>query len=479
MVLGPGHQHQALAAVRAQLRVPLRGPAPGRAARAPALVEGLQSQGVGASRQALRGEQPGDRPDAGQRRGRRAHAARDLPARLRAGGQAGAAVDRDVRLQQDQRRRTRRSTAGCSPRCCATSGASTGSWSPTGARSHDRVAALAAGLDLEMPPHLGVSDRAIVDAVADGSLDEAVLDAAVPPGAAPRRAGRAAATHGHRSTDDAHHALARRAAARVRGAAQERRRVLPLDATRAAVAVVGEFATHPALPGRGQLAGQPHPRRLAAGRAACGAAGRRGRVRRRVRDRRRPADAALADEAVRGRGRRRRRRRLPGPARLATSPRASTAPTSTCRGPDSPARPGSAATARRSSSCSPTARRSHPAAGSSTRPRCSSAGWPARPAGGAIADVLTGAANPCGRLAETIPLRLEDTPSYLNFPGEEGHVRYGEGVFVGYRGFDAAGREVAYPFGHGLSYTHLRLPRPRRAVPARGDGDLPSTVTAR
>jgi beta-glucosidase len=73
--------------------------------------------------------------------------------------------------------------------------------------------------------------------------------------------------------------------------------------------------------------------------------------------------------------------------------------------------------------------------------------------GGAIADVLTGAADPAGRLAETIPLRLEDTPSYLNFPGEEGLVRYGEGVFVGYRAFDAAGREVAYPFGHGLSYT--------------------------
>ena len=73
--------------------------------------------------------------------------------------------------------------------------------------------------------------------------------------------------------------------------------------------------------------------------------------------------------------------------------------------------------------------------------------------GGAIADVLTGAADPGGRLAETIPLRLEDTPSYLNFPGEERQVRYGEGVFVGYRGFDAAAREVAYPFGHGLSYT--------------------------
>lgn len=57
-------------------------------------------------------------------------------------------------------------------------------------------------------------------------------------------------------------------------------------------------------------------------------------------------------------------------------------------------------------------------------------------AGGAAADLLFGAANPSGRLAETLPLRLEDTPAYLNFPGEAGHVRYGEGIFVGYRGYD-------------------------------------------
>lgn len=48
---------------------------------------------------------------------------------------------------------------------------------------------------------------------------------------------------------------------------------------------------------------------------------------------------------------------------------------------------------------------------------------------------------------------MPDNPSYLNFPGESGHVRYGEGVFVGYRGYDAVGREVCYPFGHGLSYS--------------------------
>ena len=74
-------------------------------------------------------------------------------------------------------------------------------------------------------------------------------------------------------------------------------------------------------------------------------------------------------------------------------------------------------------------------------------------AGGAAADLLIGAANPSGRLAETLPLRLEDNPSYLNFPGGHGLVRYGEGVFVGYRGYDARRLPVSYPFGHGLSYT--------------------------
>jgi hypothetical protein len=73
--------------------------------------------------------------------------------------------------------------------------------------------------------------------------------------------------------------------------------------------------------------------------------------------------------------------------------------------------------------------------------------------GGALADVLTGAVNPSGRLAESIPFRLQDTPSYLNFPGENETVRYGEGVFVGYRWYTTAEQPVRYPFGHGLSYT--------------------------
>ena len=78
-------------------------------------------------------------------------------------------------------------------------------------------------------------------------------------------------------------------------------------------------------------------------------------------------------------------------------------------------------------------------------------------AGGAIADVLTGTVNPSGRLAETIPHRLEDNSSYLNFPGDSQVVRYGEGIFIGYRGYDKSRQDVAFPFGFGLSYTTFAL----------------------
>ncbi|MER5850494.1 glycoside hydrolase family 3 C-terminal domain-containing protein [Streptomyces sp. NPDC002012] len=81
-------------------------------------------------------------------------------------------------------------------------------------------------------------------------------------------------------------------------------------------------------------------------------------------------------------------------------------------------------------------------------------GWLLGQAGGsALADLLFGIANPSGRLTETVPLRLEDSPSHLHFPGGDGHVHHGEGLFVGYRSYDTLGRAVAYPFGHGLSFT--------------------------
>jgi beta-glucosidase len=73
--------------------------------------------------------------------------------------------------------------------------------------------------------------------------------------------------------------------------------------------------------------------------------------------------------------------------------------------------------------------------------------------GDTLTDLLLGDVNPSGKLAETIPIRLADTPAFLNFPGENSVVRYGEGIFVGYRYYDAVDRNVDHPFGHGLSYT--------------------------
>jgi beta-glucosidase len=92
--------------------------------------------------------------------------------------------------------------------------------------------------------------------------------------------------------------------------------------------------------------------------------------------------------------------------------------------------------------------------------------WLGGQAGGsAVADLLLGARNPSGRLAETIPHRVEDTPAFGSFPGELGHVRYGEGLLIGYRWYDTRLVDVAYPFGHGLSYTTF------------GYSDVTATVT--
>ncbi len=74
---------------------------------------------------------------------------------------------------------------------------------------------------------------------------------------------------------------------------------------------------------------------------------------------------------------------------------------------------------------------------------------------GATLDVLFGKVNPSGKLAETFPVKLEDTPSFFNFPGEQGEVLYGERMFVGYRYYDEKNIEPLFPFGFGLSYTNF------------------------
>jgi beta-glucosidase len=73
--------------------------------------------------------------------------------------------------------------------------------------------------------------------------------------------------------------------------------------------------------------------------------------------------------------------------------------------------------------------------------------------GDATIDLLYGDVNPSGKLAETFPLRLQDNPSYLNFPGTNRTVEYREGIFIGYRYYDSKDMEILFPFGFGLSYT--------------------------
>ncbi|WP_296370767.1 MULTISPECIES: glycoside hydrolase family 3 C-terminal domain-containing protein [unclassified Pseudonocardia] len=301
---------------------------------------------------------------------------------------------------------------------------------------HDRVAALVAGLDLEMPPHLGVSDKAIVDAVADGSLDEAVLDTTVGRvlGLVERARSRQPATVDVATTAGAHHALARRAAADCTVLLRNDDGVLPLvDRPGLRVLVVGEFARTPRYQGAGSS--QVNPTRvdnaLDALRAALPSA-----------EITFGGDAAGSDVILAFLG-------LPPEAESEGFDRTHIdLPPEQLRLVADLAESGVPIVAvLANGGVVRTSTWEHHVA---AVVECWLGG---QAAGSAVADVLTGAVDPGGRLAETIPLHLLDHPSSLNFPGEEGHVRYGEGVFVGYRGFDATERDVAYPFGHGLSYT--------------------------
>jgi beta-glucosidase len=343
---------------------------------------------------------------------------------------------------------------------------------------HDRVAALAAGLDLEMPPDLGVSDRAIINAVAGGSFDEALLDQAV--ARILRLVQRSRRRESAAIDIGTQHALARRAAGMSMVLLKNTGGVLPLqDRPGLTVAVVGEFARTPRFQGAGSS--QVSPTRvdipLEELAAALPAAAVRYAAGFRIGDS--TADAELAAAAVTSAG---------GADVIIAFlglPPADESEGFDRTHIDLPAaqtdllgRLGAAhpdipivvvlfnGSVVRTSTWDNTA---------AAIVECWLAG---QAAGSALADVLTGAVNPSGRLTETIPVRLQDTPSYLNFPGEQGHVRYGEGIFVGYRGFDAVDLPVAYPFGHGLSYSAFRYSALQVShVGSRDGGDLAVTVS--
>lgn len=342
---------------------------------------------------------------------------------------------------------------------------------------HDRVAALAAGLDLEMPPDLGVSDRAIVEAVAGGGLDMAVLDQAA------ARVLRLVELARRRQPAvmpfEAHHALARRAAADSMVLLKNDRAVLPLTgAPGLTVAVIGEFARRPSFQGMGSSEVNPTRVDVPLDELIAALPGATIRFAAGFGIADDSADAALAAEALRSaagadviiaflglppdesEGLDRRHIDLPAAQTDLIIKLAAAVP-------DIPI-----VAALFNGSVVRTSTWDHAAA---AVVECWLGG---QAAGSALADVLTGAVSPAGRLAETIPLRLQDCPSFLNFPGEQGHVRYGEGVFVGYRGYDAADLPVAYPFGHGLSYTTFEYRDLELTQAGSADmGDLVVTAT--
>ncbi|MFK4730424.1 glycoside hydrolase family 3 C-terminal domain-containing protein [Agromyces mediolanus] len=314
---------------------------------------------------------------------------------------------------------------------------------------NDRVAGLPAGLDLEMPSSDGRTDAQLVEAVRDGRLAESALDLAATRAVELAQKAVAGADADASYDVDSHHALAREAAARG-VVLLKNDGVLPLAAgTR--VAVVGEFARTPRYQGAGSSLINPTRLDTAleeiaalAGAAPVFAPGF-------TLDAKAAADPALIAEAVAAAegadvvlaflG-------LPAAAESEGFDREH------LRLPEAQLELLAAVRAANANVVVVLANGGVVELPFAEEVSAVVEGWLGGQAGGGgVADVLYGVVNPSGRLTETIPLRLEDTPAFLDFPGEFGHVRYGEGLFVGYRWYDARDAAVRYPFGHGLSYT--------------------------
>ncbi len=317
----------------------------------------------------------------------------------------------------------------------------------------DRVAALAAGLDLEMPPDLERSPAAVIAAVESGRLAEATLDQAA--GRVVELVGRAARP-GQRPAADfaAHHDLAREAATQGAVLLKNAACTLPLAlAPGATVAIIGEFARTPRYQGAGSSRVNPIQvenfldefRSLAGNDVAVSFAPGFPLTADRL-------DSEAADEAVRVAADADHLIVLLGLPDHAESegfdrdhinlPANQTSLLGRLRALAKPivvvlSNGGVVDIASWDDDADAIL-------------EC----WLGGEAGAsAAAELLLGQAEPSGRLAETIPRRLADSPAFLDFPGEDGEVHYGEGIFVGYRHYDARSIDVAYPFGFGLSYT--------------------------
>jgi beta-glucosidase len=320
----------------------------------------------------------------------------------------------------------------------------------------DRVAALAAGLDLEMPGPKDRRVREVIEAVRTGKLDVAILDEAV------RRilsiVFKAAETPKGGTFDvESHHALARRTAAEGM-ILLKNNGVLPLGHPQS-IAVIGRAAREPYFQGGGSSRNNPTQLDIPIDELQLLSEGARLTYSEGY-----PDDDSfrqdLIDEAVRA-------ARSAEVALLYIS----LPPVKESEGYD---RPDLDLTLQQVALIQAVTSVQHEnviilnnGSAISMNAWIGGAGavleaWMMGQAGGgAIADVLFGKVNPCGKLAETFPLKLEDTPAYLNYPGENGEVLYGESLFIGYRYYDTKKVPVMFPFGYGMSYTSFAYSSPR------------------
>lgn len=327
---------------------------------------------------------------------------------------------------------------------------------------NDRVKGVAAGLDLEMPASGGVNDAKIASAVRAGELSEEALDLAV------ERILRVVERVGRNNVvslydADKHNALARKIA-RESIVLLKNEGLLPLKKG-AKIAFIGEFAEKPRYQGAGSSQVTPHSLSSALDGAAeyCPVSYCRGYDI----DRCDEPDPALEAEAIaaaktadvcvlfiglppsyESEGYDRTNMRLPGgqnhlaEAIIAVNPK----------------------TVVVLQNGAPVEMPWADKAGAIVEGYLGG-----QAGGGAMADILFGAASPCGKLAESFPIKLSDNPSYLYYPGERGAVEYREGIFVGYRYYDAKQMDVLFPFGHGLSYTTFAYANLCLSAPAMDD----------
>ena len=323
--------------------------------------------------------------------------------------------------------------------------------------ANDRVLGIRAGLDLEMPTSGGVNDRRLARAVRAGTLAEEDLDRAATRNVALALAGAGPRQRACSVDHDAHHALARRAAAESVVLLKNADDLLPLSPD-ANVAVIGAFAKTPRYQGAGSSQVTPTRidraldaiRAVASGSPPTYTAGYD--PVRSAHDDALIAEAVAAAEAAavaivfaglpgiyESEGFDREHMRLPEQHdRLIEAVCAANPNTVVVLSNGAPVEmPWVEA------------------------PAAIVEGYLGGQAGGAaVADILFGIVNPGGKLAETFPLRQSDVPADRWFPGNGRQAQYREGLYVGYRYFDSAGAPVLFPFGHGLSYTTFEYANP-------------------